>query len=114
VPKGGVVRKLKKLIIAIAMAGPAACLAGPYCVVVPGMGKDCHYYDEASCARAAVERHGGCVDKHTGIATGLSKDSRYCLVGAGEAKCYYYDAASCARAAQDQGGTCLQRHRFGT
>jgi hypothetical protein len=108
------VRKLKKLIIAIAMAGPAACLAGPYCVVVPGMGKDCHYYDEASCARAAVERHGGCVDKHTGIATGLSKDSRYCLVGAGEAKCYFYDAASCARVAQDQGGTCLQRHRFGT
>jgi len=61
-----------------------------------------------------VDRHGGCIDKHTGIATRLSKESRYCLLAAGEAKCYFYDAASCARAAQDQGGTCLQRPRFGS
>lgn len=107
-------RKLRKLIIAIAMAGPAACLAGPYCVVVSGMGSDCRYYDEASCARAAVERQGGCIDKHTGIPKQVSKESRYCLVGAGESKCYFYDAASCARAAQDQGGTCLERPRSGS
>jgi hypothetical protein len=106
------VRKLKTLMTAIGMAGPAAALAGPFCVVGSGLGQDCRYFDEASCARAAVAQHGACIDKSSGVATGFNKDSRYCLVGAGEAKCYYYDAASCARAAQDEGGTCLERHRF--
>ena len=107
-------RKLKTLITAIAMAGPAACLAGPFCVVGTGLGQDCRYFDEASCAQAAVARHGGCIDKSTGVATGFNRNSRYCLVGGGETKCYYYDAASCARAAKDHGGTCLERHRSGS
>ena len=107
-------RKLKTLITAIALAGPTAVLAGPFCVTGTGRGADCKYFDEASCARAAVERHGACVDRSTGVATGFSKDSRYCLVGGGESKCYYYDAASCARAAQDHGGVCLERPGSGT
>ena len=107
-------RKLKTLMTAIGLAASAACVAGPFCVVATGLGQDCKYYDEASCARVAVERGGACVDKSTGVATGVNRDARYCLVGAGESKCYYYDAAACARAAQDQGGTCLQRHRFGS
>ena len=102
-------RKLKTLMTAIGMAGSAACVAGPFCVVGTGLGPDCRYFDETSCARVAVERHGGCIDKSTGVATGLSKESRYCLLGGGETQCYYYDAASCAKAAQDHGGTCIQR-----
>jgi len=108
------VRKLKTLMSAIGLAGSAACVAGPFCVVGSGLGADCKYYDEASCARVAVERHAACIDRHTGVATGFNKDARYCLVGGGESKCYYYDAASCARAAQDHGGTCLERHRSGS
>jgi hypothetical protein len=108
------VRKLKTLMTAIGMAGSAACLAGPFCVVGTGLGQNCRYYDEESCARAAVEQHGACVDRSTGLAAGFNQHSRYCLVGAGDSKCYYYDAASCARAAQDHGGTCIQRRRSGT
>ncbi len=105
---GGVVRKLKTLMAAIGMAGSAACLAGPFCVV-SGLGQNCRYFDEESCARAAVAQRGACIDKSTPVAPGINQHSRYCLVGVGENKCYYYDAASCAKAAQDQGGTCLQR-----
>jgi hypothetical protein len=114
---GGVVRILKTLVTTVGLAASAVCvggpLMGPYCVAVTGFGQDCKYYDEASCAQAAIERHGACIDRHTGIATGLNKDSRYCLVGAGENKCYYYDAASCAKAALDFGGTCVERPRAG-
>jgi hypothetical protein len=105
------VRTLRTLISAVGLVGSAACLAGPYCVVGTGLGADCKYYDEASCAQAAVERHGACIDRSTGFATGFSRNSRYCLVGGGESKCTFYDAASCAKAALEHGGTCMQRPR---
>ncbi len=107
-------RTLKTLMTTVGLAASTACLAGPFCVVATGLGADCKYYDEASCARAAVERHGACVDKSTGMATGLSRNARYCLVGGGESKCYYYDAASCAKAAQDHGGSCIERPKAGS
>jgi len=108
------VRKLKTLMTAIGMTGSAACLAGPFCLVGTGLGQDCRYFDEATCARAAVQRHGGCIDKSSVVAPEFNKHSHYCLVGAGEPKCYYYDAASCAIASHDHGGTCLERSRSGS
>ena len=107
-------RTLKTLMTAVGMAASTACLAGPFCVIGSGLGTDCKYYDEAICARAAVEQHGGCVDRSSGRAIGLSHNARYCLVGGGESKCYYYDAASCAKAAQDHGGSCMERPRSGS
>lgn len=110
-------RKLKTVITAIAMAASAACLAGPlhgpYCVSVPGLAPDCKYYDETSCARAAVQRQGACVDRSTGFALrGPNAGARYCLINAGDAKCNYYDAASCVRAVRDLGGgSCVERVR---
>ena len=112
--QGGIVRTLKTLMTAVGLAASAACVAGPFCVVVTGLGQDCKYYDEGSCAQAAMERHGACVDRSTGLATGFNRGARYCLVGAGDNRCEYYDAASCAKAAQDHGGTCVQRPRSGT
>jgi hypothetical protein len=94
------------------MAGPS----GPYCVVVQGMPANCRFYDEVTCARAAVIEGGGCVAR-TAFATPLNsapKDAGYCLVSHGDAKCFYYDAASCAKAAQLEGGTCLTRPRLAT
>lgn len=107
-------RKLKTLISAIAMTAPATCLAGPFCVVVSGLGADCKYYDQENCARAAVAHQGACVDRTTGVSPGFNQGSRYCLVRAGESQCFYYDAASCAKEAQLHGGTCLQRQRAGS
>src|SRR2546430_8109257 len=71
---------------AVGLAASAACVAGPFCVVVTGLGQDCKYYDEGSCAQAAMERHGACVDRSTGLATGFNRGARYCLVGAGESR----------------------------
>ena len=114
---GGVVRILKTLVTTVGLTASAVCVAGPlmgpYCVAITGFGQDCKYYDEASCAQAAVERHGACVDRSTGRATGLNHNARYCLVGGGDSKCYYYDAPSCAKAAQDHGGTCIERPKAG-
>lgn len=111
-------RTLKTLMTAVGLAASMACfagpLSGPYCVTGTGLGPDCKYFDEASCARAAVERHGACIDRHTGMATGASPKARYCLVGSGDSKCYFYDAPSCAKAALDQGGTCIERPRAGS
>jgi hypothetical protein len=112
---GGVVRILKTLVTGVGLAASIAAVAGPlqgpFCVVVTGVGRDCKYYDEASCARAAIERQGACIDRSTGFGIGPNKGARYCLIGAGEAKCSYYDAASCAKAIQDFGGTCVERFR---
>src|SRR2546430_17682530 len=90
-------RSLKTLMTAVGLTASAACVAGPFCVVVTGLGQDCKYYDEGSCAQAAMERHGACVDRSTGLATGFNRGARYCLVRAGESRCEYYDAASCAK-----------------
>src|SRR5256886_13429222 len=55
-------RSLKTLMTAVGLTASAACVAGPFCVVVTGLGQDCKYYDEGSCAQAAMERHGACVE----------------------------------------------------
>src|SRR5947208_7699705 len=88
---------------AVGLAASAACVAGPFCVVVTGLGQDCKYYDEGSCAQAAMERHGACVDRSTGLATGFNRGARYCLVAAGVTPCEYYHAAPSPQAAHDHG-----------
>ena len=111
---GGVVRNLKlTLVAAIAILSCTTAVAGPFCVVISGLGRQCHYFDEASCARAATAAHGSCV-VNTAEVTAPSdtpRQARFCLVSAGTgAKCNYYDLSSCARAAQDAGGSCVARH----
>jgi len=108
------VRKLKKLIIAIAMAGPAACLAGPFCVVVSGMGQDCHYYDEASLRASGrgparrlyrqTHRNRNAVKQRVSLLPSGGRRGQVLLLRRGLVR----------EAAQDQGGTCLQRPRFGS
>lgn len=116
-------RTPKLIVTAIGLLGSAAAVAGPFCVVIEGMAPNCRFYDEASCAQAAVAANGGCVENRlrgqlgARLATPLSvapKDAGYCLVGHGDAKCYYFDPQSCAKAAQIEGGTCLTRSRLST
>lgn len=101
--------RISRLIVTVVgVLGSAAALAGQYCLVVDGMGANCRFFDEASCARAAVESHGGCFEKGRAVSV-TPKGARYCLVAGGDPKCYYYDAQSCANAAKLSGGTCLTR-----
>src|SRR2546429_7216898 len=83
---GGVVRNLKlTLMAAIAILSCTAAVAGPFCVVISGLGRQCHYFDEASCARAATAAHGSCV-VNTAEVTAPSdtpRQARFCLVSAG-------------------------------
>ena len=107
-------RTLKRMMPAIALLGSGAAVAAPpFCVVVSGMAPNCHYFDEASCARAAVAAGGGCVSnaRNGTLVSVAPRDAHYCLVSGGTERCYYYDAKSCARAAQDIGGTCITRSR---
>jgi hypothetical protein len=120
VPRGGIVRTPKLILTVIGLLGSAAAMAGPFCMLVDGMAPNCRFYDEASCAQAAVAANGGCVENRlrgTRLATPLAvapKDAGYCLMGHGDAKCYYFDAQACAKAAQLEGGTCLTRSRLST
>ena len=110
---GGVVQNLKlTLMAAIGILNSAATVAGPFCVVVPGLGPpQCRYFDEASCARAATVAHGGCIgNPKQGIAPSMAPEhARFCLVTGTGTMCSYYDAPSCAQAAKEFGGTCLTR-----
>src|SRR3984893_1115678 len=118
--RGGIVRTPKLILTVIGLLGSGAAMAGPFCMVVDGMAPNCRFYDQASCAQAAVAANGGCVENRlrgTRLATPLSvapRDAGYCLVGHGDAKCYYFDPQSCAKAAQLEGGTCLTRSRLST
>jgi hypothetical protein len=120
VPGEEIVRTPKLILTVIGLVGSAAAMAGPFCMVVDGMAPNCRFYDEASCAHAAVAANGGCVENRwrgTQLATPVSvapKDAGYCLVGHGDAKCFYFDPQSCAKAAQLEGGTCLTRSRLTT
>jgi hypothetical protein len=109
------VRTSKLIVTVLMMLGSAAAVAGPYCVLVDGMAPDCRFYDQASCAQAAVTHGGGCIDRSGPLGTQLSvapRDAAYCLVGQGDAKCFYFDAQSCAKAAEFHGGTCITRSRL--
>ena len=113
-------RTPKLILTVIGLLGSGAAMAGPFCMVVEGMPANCRFYDEASCAQAAVAANGGCVEnrwrgKQLGTALSVApKDAGYCLVGHGDAKCYYFDAQACAKAAQLEGGTCVTRPRLST
>ena len=113
-------RTPKLILTVMGLLGSAAAMAGPFCMVVDGMAPNCRFYDEASCAQAAVAANGGCVEnrwrgKPLGTALSVApKDTGYCLVAHGDAKCYYYDAQACAKAALLEGGTCLTRPKLST
>ncbi len=105
-------RTAKLLLSAIWIVGSAAAVAGPYCMVVSGMAPNCRFYDEASCAQAAVAAGGGCVAKKEGFGLDMStapREAKFCLVNGGDSKCGFYDAQSWAAAAKLNGGTCLTR-----
>jgi hypothetical protein len=114
------VRTPKVILTVIGLVGSGAAMAGPFCMVVDGMAPNCRFYDQASCAQAAVAANGGCVEngwRGRQLETPVSvapRDAGYCLVGHGDAKCYYFDPQSCAKAAQLEGGTCLTRSRLST
>ncbi len=81
-------------------------------MVVSGMAPNCRFYDEASCAQAAVTAGGACVSQKQGHGLDMStkpREAKYCLVLGGDSKCNFYDAQSCAQAAKLNGGTCLTR-----
>ena len=110
-------RTPKLIVTVIALLGSTAAVAGPFCVVIDGMAPNCRYFDETSCAQAAVSANGGCIAKHalgTPLAVAPRNMAGYCLMGHGDAKCYYFDAQACAKAAQLEGGTCLTRPRLST
>jgi hypothetical protein len=108
------VQRLKKLsFAAVGILGSSASFAGPFCVLVSGLGAECHYFDEASCASAASAAHGACVvnTREVTASSWTPRNAHFCLVSprAG-AQCLYYDLSSCQRAALDQGGTCVAKH----
>ncbi len=113
-PRGGVVRRLQRLsFTAVGILASSASLAGPFCVVVSGLGAECRYFDEASCASAATAQHGACIVNRREVTTASSmpRNAHFCLVSAGAgAQCLYYDLAACQRAASDNGGTCVAKH----
>jgi len=108
------VQRLKELsLAAVAVIGSSACLAGPFCVVVSGMGAECRYFDEASCASAANAQHGACVVNRREVTASswTPRSAHFCLVSAGAgAQCLYYDLTACQRAASENGGTCVAKH----
>jgi hypothetical protein len=108
------VRRLKKLsLAAVGIIGSSACLAGPFCVIVSGMGAECRYFDEASCATAASAAHGACIVNRREVTatSSMPRNAHFCLVSAGAGpQCLYYDVASRQRAASDNGGTCVAKH----
>src|SRR2546421_7629239 len=105
---GGVVRNLKlTLMAAIAILSCTAAVAGPFCVVISGLGRQCHYFDEASCARAATAAHGSCV-VNTAEVTAPSdtpRQARFCLVSAGaRGECNDYHFSPLPPAGPEAGG----------
>jgi hypothetical protein len=110
------VRTLRVLVTGIALFCSAAAVAGPFCVVVTGLPPNCRFYDEDSCARAAVASNGGCVTHKFGRLEAAQpvepRNASYCLVRSGTQQCYFYDAQSCAKAAQEYGGTCITRPKL--
>jgi hypothetical protein len=110
------VRKTNLIVATVVgVLGSAVAVAGEYCLVVTGMPNNCRFIDQESCARAAINSGGGCVDRHgQSVMAAAPRDAGYCLVNRGDAKCYYFDAQACAQAAQLQGGTCLTRPKLST
>ena len=99
----------------VGVLGSAVAVAGQYCLVISGMPNNCRFVDQESCARAAVDAGGGCVDKNGRALQSIApRDAGYCLLNHGDSKCYYFDAQACAAAAQLEGGTCLTRPKLST
>ncbi len=91
--------------IAVLTAGVAT--AAPFCVVT-GAGKQCFYYDEPSCERAATSLRGACVVNNEEVkapATGAP----FCVVTSAGAQCSYYNFQACENAAKSLRGRCVAR-----
>jgi hypothetical protein len=79
--------------------------AGPFCVVT-GAGKQCFYYDEPACERAAASLRGACVVNSDEAPRG---NAPFCVVSGAGAQCSYYDFQQCQNAARSARGTCAAR-----
>lgn len=93
---------MKKIIIALSMFYGLAN-AAPFCAVF-AHGKQCFYYDLASCQRAAGSS-GACITNDDELKP-ASGAGTFCVVTSYATQCHYYDAQSCRRAASTQGGVC--------
>jgi hypothetical protein len=115
-PREKIVRKTNLIVATVVgVLGSAAAVAGQYCLVLSGMPNNCRFVDEESCAQAAMNAGGGCIDKNGQAIRSLGpRDAGYCLVNHGDQKCYYFNAQACAEAAKLEGGTCLTRPKLST
>jgi len=84
--------------------------AAPFCVVT-SFGKQCNYYDEPSCERAAASMRGGCVLNENEVRAPAPTGAPFCVVTSFATQCFYYDVPSCQRAAETSRGRCVARDR---
>jgi hypothetical protein len=94
--------------LAFGMFGASACVAAPFCVVT-SFGKQCYYYDEPSCERAAAVARGGCIVNQEEVRPPSGAGAPFCVVASYGTQCFYYDVPSCQRAAQVARGSCVAR-----
>jgi hypothetical protein len=104
-------RARKTTLAAIASLTSLPAMAAPFCVVA-SFGKQCWYYDEPSCQRAAAAIRGGCIINQEEVAAPpAASGAPFCVVSMTGTQCWYYDVPSCQQAAQIARGTCVARNR---
>jgi hypothetical protein len=94
---------------AVAVLSSFSAVAAPFCVVA-SYGKQCWYYDEPSCQRAAAIARGGCiVNQDEFAARPPAFGAPFCVVASYGTQCFYYDVPSCQQAARIAAGACVAR-----
>jgi len=94
-------------VFALGLLTSGACFGAPFCVVTSS-GKQCWYYDEPSCERAAAAGRGGCIVNPDEVRA-PSSGAPFCVVTSYGTNCWYYDAPSCQQAAASARGRCVAR-----
>lgn len=96
--------------LAAGVGTPAAALAAPFCVAVPGLPPQCNYVDPSVCQRDAGHQGGSCTVNGAEVRLPVSALKRsYCVVyPGGHASCDYASYNSCYFAAIRQNGACTR------
>lgn len=97
---------LKKVAIGLSIVVMAqGAFAAPFCVVT-SYGRQCYYYDNPSCQRAAASSNGACVINQEEAKPAPASGAPFCVVTSYATQCWYYDASSCQQAAANSNGAC--------
>jgi hypothetical protein len=85
-------------------------VAAPFCLILPGGGSQCIYYDGAACARDANRAtNATCSLNPNEVRLSRVANSDYCLVTAqGVSVCGYSDQNTCSHDALLQHGACVK------